>query len=122
MGSGRNVVAFSVANDKLYNDKQFDVLVKSDKDVNITFGEEMQKTVSITLNKEEWYSVSDILKQKVYNYDEVFSKVYIIQSQDVVKLYFKAIVGNASNKQNTLSNQADCSEVFELETVKSNKD
>lgn len=116
-GSGRNVIVASVANDKLYKEKKLDIMLKSDKDLSFYFGEEMQDLTLVNLQKDQWYYVSDILHQDAYDYSEVYSKTYIVETPESVNLYFQAIIMEKGSSHSVL-----CSEIFELETVKSDKE
>ena len=118
-GSDKNVITLSVGNDKLYKEKVFDLMIKSDKDITISIAEELNNYTTYEFSKDEWYYMTDILSIKPYEYKKVSSKTYLIKPSVQSKLYFVAVVGNEKiENEKGLTNEIVCSKVFELETVK----
>lgn len=120
-GSERNVVVVALVNDSEYKEKYFDILVRSDETISIKMCEELKQQKEINLEKDEWTSLSKLLSEnedKFKIYKEVYGKTYLIESRKEINLYFKAIVGDKKENEESLINMIDCSKVFELKTIK----
>lgn len=126
-GSEVYVVKLTFQQDERLKDKYFDVLVKCDKAVQLSFGEENQEKVVINFEKENyWESLTNLLsiandkegEESFIKFEDALAKTYLITSESECTLTFRAVVGDLeTNEMQTgsiLVGIENISEEFEL--------
>ncbi len=134
-GSSNNTFTVSFQDDKRYEKKYYDILVKSNKEnLKITFQEELKEDEYeiVFEESERWYSLTTFLVNAKNNPDtedfisfkDAISETYIVKSNEDAKLKFKVVSGDKfKNYKDTgylLANQENVSKEFELK-VKANE-
>ena len=105
-GSDEYVVRINFQTDSRLESESVDVLIKSDKPVNLTFWEENQEELTLTFDKSDyWESLTHLVKlskgeagaEAFEKFAEVTNKSYIFKSEEPVNLTFRVIAGQVQD-------------------------
>ena len=128
-GSTNNTFTVSFQDDKRYEKKYYDILVKSDKsNLKITLQEELKdEQYDLIFNSsDKWYSLTTLLinfknnpeTEDFISFKDAVSKTFIIKSNEEAKLKFKVVSGdkfiNYKGTGYLLANQENVSKEFTL--------
>lgn len=122
-GSSNYVITTIFLEDKRIHDKLTDIFILADSDeTSLSIGKELGNKSQIFLSeKNKWYSLSDLMRQKSTPDFSTFAKAqtttYIINAKEPVKLKFKAVGGTLNQDNSALTNLFKVSEIFELDIV-----
>ena len=128
-GSNKATISLTFLDDKRYEEKYYDILIKSsEEDVNLGVTPEFKDKKEIKIEKGDyWYSLTTLFDKAVNKeeseqfstFKEAVNQTYIINSDKETTLSFKVVSGDIfKNSKETgylLANQEDVSKVFKLE-------
>ncbi len=128
-GSDQHTVNISFVEDKEFEEKFYDILIKSDKsNLEINYHNEFEDEITLNLGDEDlWHSLTTLecnAKQQIdcedfTAYKERVNKTLIFNSEEKCQIFLKVVSGdkvpNASEKGFILVNQVDVSKVFKKE-------
>lgn len=132
-GSDIYTVNVSFAEDKMYENKKIDMLVRSSIDnLTITFKREFDEDTDLLIEKkDQWYSLTLLLNQQGNDrneeympFNEKHNITMMIESEQDAMIHIKGVCGDEyKNSQGTiiLINQVDISKPFELDLGKNMK-
>ena len=124
-GSDSNTVKVIITQDKMYQDKCYDIWIKSDKSLTVKVNYENEQEFNISFEKKDyWYSLTDLeyasknLKgtEDYKNFKEALNKTIIFKTETECNLTFKGVIGdkvkNAEEKGYVFANAEDVSKEY----------
>lgn len=105
-GSDEYVLRINFQTDSRLESESVDVLIKTDKPVNLTFWEENQDKLTLTFDKSDyWESLTHLItlskgesgRETFEKFAEVTNKSYIFKSEEPVNLTFRVIAGQVQD-------------------------
>lgn len=105
-GSDEYVLRINFQTDSRLESESVDVLIKSDKPVNLTFWEENQEELTLTFDRSDyWESLTHLVtlskgeagRETFEKFAEVTNKSYIFKSEEPVNLTFRVIAGQVQD-------------------------
>lgn len=125
-GSKDITFAVKYQEEKMYEDKGTDILVKADEDnVSFRIKKELGEFIDIVLlQKDRFYSLTKLMQGENYEYTiykDAVAKNYIINSNQDFVLTLKAVAGQESEYKTMLLNSFDISKEYKLNVKKYEK-
>ncbi|MDD3397494.1 MAG: hypothetical protein PHR96_03010 [Clostridia bacterium] len=124
-GSENYVVTAVFLEDKRIRDKYTDIYIMANlNEIKLSIGKEPNQPVEILLTeKDKWYSLTDLMSQSDFaTFAKAQTTTYIITSETIVTLKFKAVGGELNQDNSGLTSTFNVSKVFEIEIVKVKSD